>query len=148
MKVQMFTDYYIKEVNKIPEKFEKIYEISKSWVKFSGKELHKPSHNPYSDLEYYRQAGGDFKIFPCYDNKIGISWEGSDDIYIFEVTDLFFDDFDKYLEGVFERVEENNKKQAEKFQEYLKHTKELEKQREQEQYQEFLRLKKIYEPKV
>jgi hypothetical protein len=50
IKAQDFMDYYIKEINKISDKFDKIYEISKKWVYFDGKELKNVNYSPYRSL--------------------------------------------------------------------------------------------------
>lgn len=148
MQIKQLVSFYIAEVNKISEKFEKIFEVSKGWLRFDGIGLKPTIYNPFSVLKSHKQAGGDYKIVPVNDNEIAISWEdaeGYDREFI--VPPLFFDDFEKYLENVFQITDENNKIQTAKFQEFqsrLEKEKEIEKQK---QYEEFLKLKEIFEPK-
>ena len=147
MQTKQFVSFYITEVNKISEKFEKVCEASKGWLRFDGIGLKPTIYNPFSVLESHKQAGGDYKIAPMSDNEIVISWENSDGHdREFIVPHLFFDDFEKYLENVFQITDENNKIQTAKFQEFqsrLEKEKEIEKQK---QYEEFLKLKEIFEP--
>ena len=149
MQIKQFVSFYISEVNKILEKFERVFEASKGWVKFDGTDLKPTIYNPFSVLESHKQAGGDYKIIPLNENEIVISWENSDGYdREFTVSPLFFDDFEKYLENVFQRIHENNKIQTAKFQEFqnqLELKKELDNQK---QYQEYLKLKEIYEHRI
>lgn len=52
MKAQDFIDYYLQESGKIPEKFEKIKEITKEWLFFDRKELIKKDYSPFESIKY------------------------------------------------------------------------------------------------
>lgn len=148
MNFQEFIAFYINEVNKISEKFDRIYEESKKWTYFNGKELVTINYSPYKILKYHRQAYGSYKISPFDSGRIEISWVDSDnEVWNMVVANLFFDDFEKFFEGVKTEIFENNKKQIECYQEYLRALEEEKEFKAQQQYQEYLRLKEIYEPK-
>ena len=121
IKAQDFMDYYIKEINKISDKFDKIYEISKKWVYFDGKELKNVNYSPYRSLIYHNQANGFYKISPLKNGEIMIFWEDDDEIFDYvAVTNDFFDDFEKFLKDVENEVSKNNEIQNSKYSEYLK----------------------------
>lgn len=148
MTAQDFMGYYISEINKIPEKFKRIGEISKKWIYFNGEELINATRTiPYGVIERHNEEEGwGYQISPSVDNKIVISWEDLDnDTCNFEVTNDFFDDFGSYLKGVEDRVNKHNSEQIVKYQEHQKKLEKAKEAKEQKQYQEYLRLKAIYE---
>lgn len=149
MNFQEFIGFYVNEVNKISEKFDRIYEESKKWTYFNGKELVTVNDSPYRILKYHSQACGNYGILPAENGNIKISWVESDNnTCSVTVTNEFFDDFEKFFKGVKIEIFENNKKQIEIYQEYLRALEEEKESKKRQQYQEFLRLKEIYEPSL
>ena len=149
MKARLFIETYAEMIEKIPEKFEKIYGLTKEWKKFdgrnllSGDELRKDC-SLFNDLAWFKEAK-EFFLTTSYDNKtIRIFWyDDYDEKRHIDVLDSFFDDFDSFIEYVKTLISENNKSELEKYNKYIeKFEKELE---EQKQYQEYLRLKEIYD---
>lgn len=137
MKAQDFIDFYTQEVDKIPEKFEKIQEITKEWLFFNGKELIKVDYSQFESIKYYDQ-NCIFTLKAVDKDAIEIIWyDENGDYCCVYVSSLFFDDFEKYLEYVKDLVSENNERQVEKCIEYEDaHKEDVEKE-----YQEYLRLK-------
>lgn len=153
MKARDFIETYDEMTEKIPEKFEKIYELSKEWKEFDGRNLLSRDQlrkdcNLFDDLDWFREAR-EFFLTTLDDNKtIRIFWyDDCDEQRRIDVLDSFFDDFDSYLEYVKNLILENNKAELEKYNEYLRKLEKEKELKEQKQYQEFLRLKEIYEPK-
>ena len=69
----------------------------------------------------YRKKPIDIEAFQFGKDEIEIIWYDRDgDYYCVYVSSLFFDDFDSYLEYVKNLTSENNKRETEKYQEYLK----------------------------
>lgn len=145
MKAQDFIDYYLQESGKIPEKFEKIKEITKEWLFFDRKELIKKDYSPFESIKYY-DKNCSFTLEAVDKDEIEIIWYDRDgDYYCVYVSSLFFDDFDSYLEYVKNLTSENNKRETEKYQEYLKNLEKEQCENEQKQYKEYLRLKEKFE---
>ena len=145
MKAQDFIDYYLQESGKIPEKFEKIKEITKEWLFFDRKELIKKDYSPFESIKYFNRSFT-FTLEAVDKDEIEIIWYDRDgDYYCVYVSSLFFDDFDSYLEYVKNLVSENNKRETEKYQEYLKNLEKEQWENEQKQYKEYLRLKEKFE---
>lgn len=148
MKIREIIEIYENSISNIFTKFEKIHELTKECQHFDGKNLVKKDYGQFSSLAWFRGAEW-FHIDIIDENTINIFWYDSCDEYQnVYVSDEFFDDFDSYLEYVKNLVLENNKIQTAKFQEFQSRLEKEKETEEQEQYQEFLRLKKIYEPKV
>ena len=148
MNIQEFLDFYEAEISKIIDKFDKIYKASEKMVFFDGEELKKMDYNTYSVLGHHKFEGFSYKISPLPKNEIKISWDDDDgEICYTTVTKSFFDDFDKFLEDVENKILENNKKEESKYQEYLKQLEQEKELNEQKQYQEYLRLKELYKDK-
>ena len=145
MKAQDFIDYYLQESGKIPEKFEKIKEITKEWLFFDRKELIKKDYSPFESIKYF-DRNFTFTLESVDKDEIEIIWYDRDgDYYCVYVSSLFFDDFDSYLEYVKNLTSENNKRETEKYQEYLKNLEKEQWENEQKQYKEYLRLKEKFE---
>ena len=145
MKAQDFIDYYLQESGKIPEKFEKIKEITKEWLFFDRKELIKKDYSPFESIKYF-DRNFTFTLESVDKDEIEIIWYDRDgDYYCVYVSSLFFDDFDSYLEYVKNLTSENNKRKTEKYQEYLKNLEKEQWENEQKQYKEYLRLKEKFE---
>lgn len=145
MKAQDFIDYYLQESGKIPEKFEKIKEITKEWLFFDRKELIKKDYSPFESIKYFNR-NFTFTLEAVDKDEIEIIWYDRDgDYYCVYVSSLFFDDFDSYLEYVKNLTSENNKRETEKYQEYLKNLEKEQWENEQKQYKEYLRLKEKFE---
>lgn len=93
----------------------KIKEITKDALFFNGKELIKEDHTVFRDLRYIRLDAHFILDFMDKDD-IEIFWHDIDgDYYHVYVNDLFFDDFESYLEYVKDLVIKNNKTQNEKY---------------------------------
>ena len=147
MKIRELIKMYDNSINSISAKFEKIYELTKEWDHFDGKNLVKKDYSPFDSLAWFRGVEG-FYIGIMNENTITIFWyDRGNDYQSVDVSDAFFDDFDSYLEYVKNLVSENNKAELEKYNEYLRKLEKEQEINEQKQYQEFLRLKEIYEPK-
>lgn len=145
MKAQDFIDYYLQESGKIPEKFEKIKEITKEWLFFDRKELIKKDYSPFESIKYF-DRNFTFTLEAVDKDEIEIIWYDRDgDYYCVYVSSLFFDDFDSYLEYVKNLTSENNKRETEKYQEYIKNLEKEQWENEQKQYKEYLRLKEKFE---
>lgn len=145
MKAQDFIDYYLQESGKIPEKFEKIKEITKEWLFFDRKELIKKDYSPFESIKYF-DRNFTFTLEAVDKDEIEIIWYDRDgDYYCVYVSSLFFDDFDSYLEYVKNLVSENNKRETKKYEEYLKNLEKEQWENEQKQYKEYLRLKEKFE---
>lgn len=148
MKAQEFIDFYFSEVNKISEKFEQIHKECQKWMVFNGRDFVNADYSDYRVLKCYKDSCNDYKIVPLdYDDKIEISWTDLDnrDCKV-NVTNEFFDDFEKFLEGVRAEVNKHNSEEADRHKEFQIKLEEKKKIEEQKQYKEFLRLKQIYEP--
>ena len=138
---------YENSIGSISDKFEKVYELIKEWEYFDGKNLIKRNYGPFSSLAWFNGTEC-FNVDILDENTINIFWyDKCDDYQDLDVPDMFFDDFDSYLEYVKNLVSENNKAEREKYNEYLRNLEKEQEKNEQKQYQEFLRLKEIYEPK-
>lgn len=145
MKAQDFIDYYLQESGKIPEKFEKIKEITKEWLFFDRKELIKKDYSPFESIKYY-DRNFTFTLEAVDKDEIEFIWYDRDgDYYCVYVSSLFFDDFDSYLEYVKNLVSENNKRETKKYEEYIKNLEKEQWENEQKQYKEYLRLKEKFE---
>lgn len=145
MKAQEFIDYYLQESGKIPEKFEKIKEITKEWLFFDRKELIKKDYSPFESIKYF-DRNFTFTLEAVDKDEIEIIWYDRDgDYYCVYVSSLFFDDFDSYLEYVKNLVSENNKRETKKYEEYIKNLEKEQWENEQKQYKEYLRLKEKFE---
>jgi hypothetical protein len=145
MKAQDFIDYYLQESGKIPEKFEKIKEITKEWLFFDRKELIKKDYSPFESIKYF-DRNFTFTLEAVDKDEIEIIWYDRDgDYYCVYVSSLFFDDFDSYLEYVKNLVSENNKRETKKYEEYIKNLEKEQWENEQKQYKEYLRLKEKFE---
>ena len=146
MKIRKLIEMYENSITSISDKFEKVYELIKEWEYFDGKNLIKRNYGPFSSLAWFNGTEW-FNIDIIDENTINIFWyDKCDDYYDVDVPDMFFDDFDSYLEHIKNLVSENNKAEREKYNEYLKKFEKEQEINNQKQYQEFLRLKKIYEP--
>lgn len=149
MKARLFIETYDEMIEKIPEKFNKIYELTTEWKVFDGRNLLSGDQlrkgcSLFNDLAWFKEAK-EFFLTTSYDNKtIRIFWyDDYNEKRHIDVLDSFFDDFDSYIEYVKTLISENNKSELEKYNKYIKKfEKELE---EQKQYQEYLRLKELYE---
>lgn len=145
MKAQDFIDYYLQESGKIPEKFEKIKEITKEWLFFDRKELIKKDYSPFESIKYY-DKNCSFTLEAVDKDEIEIIWYDRDgDYYCVYVSSLFFDDFDSYLEYVKNLVSENNKRETKKYEEYIKQQENRLQEENGKQYKEYLRLKEKFE---
>ena len=153
MKARLFIETYDEMVREIPEKFEKIYELSKEWKEFDGRNLLSRDQlrkdcNLFNDLDWFKEAREFFLTTSCDNKTIRIFWyDDYDDKRYIDVLDSFFDDFDSYIEYVKTRISENNQSELEKYNEYLRELELKKELEEQKQYQEYLKLKEIYEPK-
>ena len=67
MKAQDFIDYYTQEVDKIPEKFEKIKEVTRKWLYFDCFRLQLGDFSGYENLFYLH-----LKIRMKYTYLIGV----------------------------------------------------------------------------
>ena len=111
-----------------------------------GKILLKKNYGPFSSLAWFTGTEC-FNVDLTDENTINIFLDDKcDDYQDVDVPDMFFDDFDSYLEYVKKLVLENNKVEREKYNEYLRNIEKEQENNDQKQYQEFLRLKEIYEP--
>lgn len=145
MKAQDFIDYYLQESGKIPEKFEKIKEITKEWLFFDRKELIKKDYSPFESIKYY-DKNCSFTLEAVDKDEIEIIWYDRDgDYYCVYVSSLFFDDFDSYLEYVKNLVSENNKRETKKYEEYIKQQENRLQEENEKEYKEYLRLKEKFE---
>lgn len=143
MNIQDFINY-IKESDKISDKFDAINEITKKWLFFNGQGLMEINRSKFRVLNYRKRADGNYYILPAKNGDIVIAWEDDENnSYSIIVPKSFFKNFEKFLKEIQNEVSKNNKEQTERYQEYLRKIKE---KKEQKQYQEFLRLKEIYEP--
>jgi hypothetical protein len=145
MKAQDFIDYYLQESGKIPEKFEKIKEITKEWLFFDRKELIKKDYSPFESIKYF-DRNFTFTLEAVDKDEIEIIWYDRDgDYYCVYVSSLFFDDFDSYLEYVKNLVSENNKRETKKYEEYIKQQEKQLQEENEKEYKEYLRLKEKFE---
>lgn len=148
MKIRKLIEMYDNSINSINDKFEKVYELIKDWEYFDGKNLIKRNYGPFSSLAWFTGTEC-FNMDLTDENTINIFWyDKCDDYQDVDVPDMFFDDFDSYLEYVKKLVLENNKVEREKYNEYLRNIEKEQENNDQKQYQEFLRLKEIYEPQL
>lgn len=145
MKAQDFIDYYLQESGKIPEKFEKIKEITKEWILFNGKELIKKDYSSFESIKYY-DKNCSFTLEAVDKDEIEIIWYDRDgDYYCVYVSSLFFDDFEAFLEKIKNTVSENNKIQTERYEEYIKQQENRLQEENEKEYKEYLRLKEKFE---
>jgi len=145
MKTLFFIKTYNELMSEIPEKFEKIQELTKEWEYFNGKEIIKKDYSPFNSLKYFKQS---YQIYLDIIDEtiIRISWNDDvEDYYCVNVSEMFFDDFNGYLEYVKNLVSENKKSELEKYSKYLDKLQKSQKLFEDKEYQEYLRLKKKFE---
>lgn len=146
MKIRKLIKMYDNSIGSIDDKFEKVYELTKELEHFDGKNLIKRNYGQFSSLAWFKGAEW-FYLDIMNETTINIYWyDKCNDYQNVEVLDIFFDDFDSYLEYVKKFISENNKAEREKYNEYLRNLEKEQEKNEQKQYQEFLRLKEIYEP--
>lgn len=145
MKIREIIEMYDNSISNIFSKFEKIYELTKEWQHFDGKNLVKKDYGPFSSLAWLEGAEW-FHIDIIDETTINIFWyDKGDDYQNVYVSDAFFDDFDSYLEYVKNLVSENNKAELEKYNEYLRKLEKEQELFETQEYQEYLKLKKKFE---
>lgn len=151
MKARLFIETYAEMIEKIPEKFEKIYGLTKEWKKFdgrnllSGDELRKDC-SLFNDLAWFKEAKEFFLTTSCDNKTIRIFWyDDCEERRHINVLDSFFDDFDSFIEYVKTLISENNKSELEKYNRYIENQKKEQESLKNQEYQEFLRLKEIYD---
>lgn len=141
---------YDEITNKIPEKLKKVYEFTKEWKYFDGKCLSlKDYEHPFSSLARFR--GTEHFFLNIVDKTtFRISWYNNNykGYFSVNVSDMFFDDFNLFIEYVKNLVSENNKTELEKYTRYLeKQVRDQELFKGQE-YQEYLKLKEKFEKSI
>lgn len=146
MKTLFFIKTYNEIISEIPKKFEKIQELTKEWEYFDGKNLVKKDYSPFNSLNYFKQSYNIFLDIIDDEKTIRISWNDDvEDYYCVNVSEMFFDYFNGYLEYVKNLVSENKKSELEKYSKYLDKLQKSQKLFEDKEYQEYLRLKKKFE---
>ena len=151
MKARLFIETYGEMVREIPEKLEKIYELTKEWKVFDGRNLLnrdglRKDCGLFNDLAWFKGVEEFFLTTSCDNKTIRIFWfDDYDEKRHIDVLDSFFDDFDSYIEYVKTLISENNKSELKKYDEYCEKQKREQESLKNQEYQEFLRLKEIYD---
>lgn len=138
----------------IIEKLNKILELEHTRVKFaeSGNvaALIKKVSFSAIDLRNLDFKDSDIYLSVSKTGDIIISWLDCDGDYSdFKVSPEFFDDFDSYYNKYKQELEEYNKQETFKYNDYVSATEEEQRQREakkrDKRYQEYLKLKEEFE---
>jgi hypothetical protein len=75
--------------------------------------------DPLAVYIQYLNENSSFKIIPTRNNEFAISWKSKDNYCVFAVPDEFFDDFPSYISKYEQEVKEYNKKEQERYNNYL-----------------------------
>lgn len=120
MNINEQINFYNQEIKKIPEKFEKIKEVTRKWLYFDCFRLQLRDFSGYENLFYFDIGAEIYFAFKDKD-EIHISFWCSfkGEFFTIIVNSLFFDDFEKFIEELNVKLIDNNVKERDKYFSYL-----------------------------
>ena len=117
---QQLFDLNVKLNTQIKERLGRIYDLEKTYVRFTGTSLYRGSLRPkYFCLKWHTQADV-FYFHPVSTDSIAICWLDDDkDMNTFEVSSLFFEDFETFFRMHAEELFDVNAQERAKYDAYL-----------------------------